>query len=108
MPISRPFRPELPNFADSETLREVVASLTATDTWARSPVARELMLFTMRKYASGGKGVASRSGRRRLRGISCLSHPNDTRGRRPVGGCDAGSTTVDRSRGARGPADDLL
>jgi hypothetical protein len=57
VPISRPFRPEeLPNFADSETLREVVASLTATDTWARSPVARELMLFTMRKYAPVAKG----------------------------------------------------
>jgi hypothetical protein len=57
VPITRPFRPEeLPDFADSETLREVVADLTATDTWAKSPVARELMLFTMRKYAPVAKG----------------------------------------------------
>ncbi|GAB3033953.1 hypothetical protein GCM10027052_09320 [Parafrigoribacterium mesophilum] len=57
MPNTRPFRPEeLPDFADSETLREVLADLTATDTWAKSPVARELMLFTMRKYAPVTKG----------------------------------------------------
>lgn len=57
MPVTRPFRPEeLPDFADSKTLREVIASLTVTNAWAKSPVAPELMLFTMRKYAPVAKG----------------------------------------------------
>lgn len=60
MRTTRPARPqelpeELPDFADSETLRELIAILTATGTWATSPVARELMLFTMRKYAPVAK-----------------------------------------------------
>jgi hypothetical protein len=42
---------EIPDFRNSETLRELIAILTATNTWATSRVARELMLFTMRKYA---------------------------------------------------------
>jgi hypothetical protein len=43
------------DFADSETLRELIAVLTATGGWVSSPVARELMLFTMRKYAPVAK-----------------------------------------------------
>jgi hypothetical protein len=45
----------MPDFADSETLRELIAVLTATGGWACSPVARELMRFTMRKYAPVAK-----------------------------------------------------
>ncbi|WP_308465226.1 hypothetical protein [Rathayibacter soli] len=42
---------ELPDFTDSEILRELITTLTATDRWATSAVARELMLFAMHKYA---------------------------------------------------------
>lgn len=44
-----------PNFADSETLRELIATLTATNTWRTSVVARQLMEFAIRKYTPVAK-----------------------------------------------------
>jgi hypothetical protein len=47
--------PAMPDFTNSQTLRELIATLTATDSWRTSPIARELMLYAMRKYAPVAK-----------------------------------------------------